>query len=59
MSFNLPGVKQDSDIESLFKSVGFIVVQWGHCEQSLSLEAKYGHNYCPKVNYTQLLLQLT
>ncbi|MCF6255035.1 MAG: hypothetical protein L3J98_09890 [Gammaproteobacteria bacterium] len=37
MSFNLPGVKQDSDIESLFKSVGFIVVQWGHCEQSLEL----------------------
>jgi len=35
--FDLPGVKPDSDIETLFKAVGFVVVQWGHAEQSLDL----------------------
>ena len=37
MSFVLPGVKPGSDIESLFKTVGFVVVQWGHAEQCLDL----------------------
>ena len=37
MSFDLPGVKPGSDIETLFKAVGFVVVQWGHAEQSLDL----------------------
>lgn len=37
MSFDLPGVKPGSDIESLFKAVGFVVVQWGFAEQSLDL----------------------
>ncbi|OAI18932.1 hypothetical protein A1507_08495 [Methylomonas koyamae] len=37
MSFELPGVKANSDIEKLFKIIGFIVVQWGHNEQCLDL----------------------
>jgi hypothetical protein len=37
MSFDLPGVKPSSDIETLFKAVGFVVVQWGFAEQSLDL----------------------
>lgn len=37
MSFDLPGVKPGSDIETLFKAVGFITVQWGFAEQSLDL----------------------
>ena len=37
MSFDLPGVKPGSDIETLFKAIGFVVVQWGHAEQSLDL----------------------
>jgi len=37
MSFDLPGVKPDSDIETLFKAVGFVVIQWGFAEQSLDL----------------------
>ena len=37
MSFDLPGVKPDSDIEKLFKAVGFVVVQWGMDEQHLDL----------------------
>ena len=37
MPFDLPGVKPGSDIESLFKAVGFVVVQWGHAEQCLDL----------------------
>lgn len=39
MSFDLPGVKSGSDIETLFKAVGFVVVQWGVAEQSLDLMA--------------------
>ena len=39
MSFDLPGVKSGSDIEALFKVIGFIVIQWGHAEQSLDLMA--------------------
>lgn len=35
MNINIPGVKPESTIESLYKTIGFIVVQWGHCEQSL------------------------
>lgn len=37
MAFNLPSVKRDSDLETLFKAVGFVVVQWGYSEQSLDL----------------------
>lgn len=37
MSFDLPGVKPGSDIETLFKTVGFVTVQWGLAEQSLDL----------------------
>ncbi len=37
MSFDLPGVKRGSDIESLFNAIGFVVVQWGCAEQSLDL----------------------
>jgi hypothetical protein len=29
MSFDLPGIKLGSDLESLFKAIGFIVIQWG------------------------------
>lgn len=35
--FKLPGVKSGSDLESLFLTVGFIVVQWGTCEQWLDM----------------------
>lgn len=37
MSFELPGVEPNSDIEKLFKAVGFLVVQWGMDEQHLDL----------------------
>jgi len=37
MSFDLPGVEPNSDIEKLFKTVGFVVVQWGMNEQHLDL----------------------
>jgi len=35
--FDLPGVKSGSDLESLFKAIGFVVVQWGQAEQGLDL----------------------
>lgn len=37
MNFYLPGVEPGSDIEKLFKAVGFVVVQWGMDEQHLDL----------------------
>lgn len=37
MPFDLPGVKPGSDLETLFKVIGFVVVQWGSAEQSLDL----------------------
>jgi hypothetical protein len=37
MIFDLPGVKPRSDLETLFKAVGFVVVEWGIAEQSLDL----------------------
>ena len=37
MMFDLPGVKPGSDLETLFKAIGFVVVQWGYAEQSLDL----------------------
>lgn len=37
MAFDLPGVKPGSEIETLFKAVGFVVIQWGFAEQSLDL----------------------
>lgn len=54
MTFDLPGVKPGSDIETLFKAVGFVVVQWGLAEQSLDLivasvfHAFDGHPSLPK-----------
>jgi len=35
--FDLPGVKSGSDLETLFKAIGFVVVQWGQTEQNLDL----------------------
>ena len=37
MVFDLPGVKPGSELESLFKAVGFVAIQWGFSEQSLDL----------------------
>jgi len=37
MAFDLPGVKPNSDEETLFKAVGFVVVQWGCAEQTLDM----------------------
>jgi hypothetical protein len=54
MNITLPGVKTGTTSESLFKTIGFIVVNWGHCEQSLELLVstlfrEYGGNKLPKV----------
>jgi hypothetical protein len=46
MAFDLPGVSPDSDLEILFKAVGFIVVQWGYAEQSLDLLVKVIFECC-------------
>lgn len=53
MNIALPGVKPGTTAESLFKTIGFIVINWGHCEQSLellvnSLFLQYGGNKLPK-----------
>ena len=37
MHVNITGVKTGSAFDSFFRTIGFIVVQWGHCEQSLEL----------------------
>jgi hypothetical protein len=37
MPFHLPGVKPGSDLESLYKAIGFVVVHWGGAEQSLDI----------------------
>lgn len=37
MHVDISGVKPGSSFDSLLRTVGFIVVQWGHCEQSLEL----------------------
>jgi hypothetical protein len=37
MAFDIPGVEPGSELESLFKAMGFIAVQWGFAEQSLDL----------------------
>jgi len=37
MSFDLPGVKQGTELDSLFRAIGFVIVQWGYAEQSLDL----------------------
>lgn len=37
MAFEIPGVEPGSGIESLFKAMGFVAVQWGFVEQSLDL----------------------
>lgn len=65
MPFNLPGVKPGSDLETLFKAVGFVIVQWGNAEQSIDLMVanifyyfkgdpslkKRPRNLKPKVNF--------
>lgn len=53
MSFSLPGVEPGSDSETLFKAVGFVVVQWGMDEQHLDLiVAAIFHRFggCPPLN---------
>lgn len=37
MRVDVTGVKPDGTFESLLRTIGFVVVQWGHCEQSLEL----------------------
>jgi len=37
MAFDLPGVEPGCDMETLFKSVGFVVVLWGCAEQTLDM----------------------
>lgn len=37
MIFDIPGVKPGSELESLFKAIGFVAIQWGFSEQSLDL----------------------
>lgn len=37
MNITLPGVRIGTNAESLFKTIGFFIVNWGHCEQSLEL----------------------
>ena len=37
MRVDITGVKPGSTFESLLRTVGFVVVQWAHCEQSLEL----------------------
>ena len=37
MAFELPGVEPGSDLDQLFKAVGFVVIQWGNAEQTLDL----------------------
>ncbi|MES2581451.1 MAG: hypothetical protein V4627_01945 [Pseudomonadota bacterium] len=37
MRVDISGVKPNSTFESLLRTVGFVVIQWAHCEQSLEL----------------------
>lgn len=37
MLVDITGVKPGSTFDSLLRTVGFVVVKWGHCEQSLEL----------------------
>jgi len=37
MAFDISGVEPGSDIETLFRTVGFVVVQWGCAEQTLDM----------------------
>lgn len=37
MRVDITGVKPGGTFESLLRTVGFVVVQWSHCEQSLEL----------------------
>jgi hypothetical protein len=45
--FKLPGIAAGSDIETLFRTVGFIVVQWGHAEQSLEMIVSTLYDWYP------------
>jgi hypothetical protein len=54
MNVALPGVRPGTNAESLFKTIGFVVVQWGHSELFLELLVntlfrEYGGNKLPKV----------
>jgi hypothetical protein len=46
MRVNITGVKHDGTYESLLRTIGFVVVQWGHCEQSLELLVNTLFNEC-------------
>jgi hypothetical protein len=37
MAFDLPGVMPNSDEETLFRAIGFVVVQWGVAEHVLDM----------------------
>lgn len=37
MRIDVTGVRRDGTYDSLLRTIGFVVVQWGHCEQSLEL----------------------
>lgn len=46
MPLDLPGVKPGSDLETLFKAVGFVVVQWASAEQSLDMLVATIFDFC-------------
>lgn len=53
MRIDITGAKSGSNFESLCKTVGFVIVQWAHCEQSLELLVntlfrEYGGNKLPR-----------
>ena len=53
MRVDINGVRPGSTFESLLKTIGFVVVQWGHCEQSLelivnTLHGNFGGNSLPR-----------
>ena len=52
MRVDITGIKSGGTFESLLKTVGFVVVQWANCEQSLELLVntlfrEYGGNELP------------
>jgi hypothetical protein len=44
MPFDFSDFKQNNEETSLFTAVGFVTVQWGHCEQSLEVLVNILHN---------------
>ena len=52
MRVDIKGVKPGSTFESLLRTIGFVVIQWAHCEQCLELLVntlfrEYGGNKLP------------